>query len=97
MVQSQAFHAVLEEDVEYFRSQESLKAVMFGIGAPYCCAHIEAHDHDLRPEECQNSSGYIPTNTMDDDRSDGAMHAPQYPWRLNVDSPPPSDDSPFGT
>lgn len=97
MVQSKAFHAVLEEDLEYFRSQECLKAVMFGIGAPYCCAHIQAHDHDLRPEDCHNSSGYVPTNTMDDDSSDVAMHAPQYPRRMNVDSPPPSDGSFFGS
>lgn len=47
-----------EQEFEPFVALESMKDYKFGIGAPFCCRHLEPHHHTVsksQPYEHQNS------------------------------------------
>jgi hypothetical protein len=45
-------HVVDEQDIEILRGLRSCEARTFGIGAPYCCAHLEPHHHGIDKLSC---------------------------------------------
>lgn len=61
LVQTPAHHEVDNDTFEAFKQLESLQGHKFGIGAPYCCRHLEPHEHD---------GWIVDTNSMEDIEDD---------------------------
>ena len=52
IVYTPTVHIVAEQDMEFLRGLSSCEGRTFGIGAPYCCAHIKPHHHGIDELTC---------------------------------------------